>query len=88
MLAQRYAEAFRKVYGAYFLTARPGAEVNHWLNAPILDRPGMAMRDTLLEALNGAGFMARPLWTPMDSGQCMRPAPTTPCGSPRRWKPA
>jgi perosamine synthetase len=65
VLARRYAEAFADVEGARLLTARPGAEVNHWLNALILDRPDMVMRDALLETLNGAGFMARPLWTLM-----------------------
>jgi len=65
VLAQRYGEAFRSVEGARLLTARPGAEVNHWLNALILERPDMAMRDALLETLNGAGLMARPLWTLM-----------------------
>lgn len=64
-LARRYAEAFGGVEGVRLLTPRPGAEVNHWLNALILDRPDMQMRDALLEALNGAGFMARPLWTLM-----------------------
>lgn len=65
VLTQRYAEAFRDVEGARLLTAGSGAEVNHWLNALILDRPDMALRDALLETLNGAGFMARPLWTLM-----------------------
>ncbi|HVL41730.1 MAG TPA: DegT/DnrJ/EryC1/StrS family aminotransferase, partial [Brevundimonas sp.] len=65
VLTQRYADAFRGVDGARLLTARPGAEVNHWLNALILDRPDMGMRDALLEALNSSGFMARPLWTLM-----------------------
>ncbi|HEX8662061.1 MAG TPA: LegC family aminotransferase [Brevundimonas sp.] len=65
VLARRYAEAFRDVEGARLLSARPGAEVNHWLSALILDRPDMATRDALLETLNAAGFMARPLWTLM-----------------------
>lgn len=65
VLAQRYAEAFRDVAGVRLMAARPGAGVNHWLNALILDRPDMAMRDALLEALNGAGLMARPVWTLM-----------------------
>ena len=65
VLARRYAEAFGQVGGVRLLTARPRAEVNHWLNALILDRPDMAMRDALLAALNAAGFMARPLWTLM-----------------------
>ncbi|MEJ6788926.1 LegC family aminotransferase [Brevundimonas sp. BR2-1] len=65
VLARRYAEAFRDVEGVRLLTPGAGAEVNHWLNALILDRPDMATRDALLEALNAAGFMARPLWTLM-----------------------
>ncbi|HEY0103632.1 MAG TPA: DegT/DnrJ/EryC1/StrS family aminotransferase, partial [Brevundimonas sp.] len=64
-LARRYATAFAGVEGVRLLTPRPGAEVNHWLNALILDRPDMEVRDALLQALNGAGFMARPLWTLM-----------------------
>lgn len=61
-LARRYAGAFDGVEGVRLLTPRPGAEVNHWLNALILDRPDMEERDALLQALNDAGFMARPLW--------------------------
>lgn len=65
VLTQRYEDAFRDVRGVRLLTARPGARVNHWLNALILDRPDMILRDALLETLNDAGFMARPLWTLM-----------------------
>lgn len=64
-LARQYADAFAAVDGIRLLTPRPDAEVNHWLNALILERPDMDQRDPLLEALNGAGFMARPLWTLM-----------------------
>ncbi|HZV84692.1 MAG TPA: LegC family aminotransferase [Brevundimonas sp.] len=64
-LARRYARAFADIDGARLLVPRPGAEVNHWLNALILDRPDMAARDAVLEALNKGGFMARPLWTLM-----------------------
>lgn len=65
VLTRRYEEAFRGVEGVRLLTARPGAEVNHWLNALVLEQPDMAMRERLLGALNDAGFMARPLWTLM-----------------------
>jgi perosamine synthetase len=65
VLTRRYAEAFHDVEGVRLLAARPGAEVNHWLNAVILDQPHMAMRDAVLEILNEAGLMARPLWTLM-----------------------
>ena len=64
-LARRYAAAFADVRGARMLEPREGAEVNHWLNALVLDEPDTAGRDAVLEALNGAGFGARPLWTLM-----------------------
>lgn len=65
ILAGRYQAAFADVKGARLLTPRPGAEVNRWLNALILDRPDPAARDELLTTLNEAGYMARPLWTLM-----------------------
>lgn len=64
-LARRYAAAFADVRGARMLEPREGAEVNHWLNALILDEPDPALRDATLKALNGAGLGARPLWTLM-----------------------
>lgn len=64
-LARRYAAAFADTEGVTLLRPRPGAEVNHWLNALILDKPDMAVRVAALEALNAAGFGARPLWTLM-----------------------
>ncbi len=64
-LARRYADAFAAAEGVTLLAPREGAEVNHWLNALILDEPDFATRDAVLEALNGAGFGARPLWTLM-----------------------
>ncbi|SFS29913.1 LegC family aminotransferase [Brevundimonas viscosa] len=64
-LAGSYAAAFAGLEGVSMLTPREGAEVNHWLNALILDKPDMAVRDAALETLNAAGFGARPLWTLM-----------------------
>ena len=64
-LAGRYVRAFEDVDGVRLLQPREGAEVNHWLNALILDRPDRAMRDRLLQTLNDAGYQARPLWTLM-----------------------
>ncbi len=64
-LARCYADAFAGVQGADVLRPRPGAEVNHWLNAVLLDRPDAATRDAVLEALNAVGLGARPLWTLM-----------------------
>ncbi|WP_221247855.1 LegC family aminotransferase [Brevundimonas basaltis] len=64
-LAERYRRAFDGMDGVRLLEPRDGAEVNHWLNALILDRPDRAARDAVLEALNEAGYQARPLWTLM-----------------------
>ena len=64
-LATRYAQAFDGLKGVHLMKPREGAVVNHWLNALILDRPDRALRDQLLEALNDAGYHARPLWTLM-----------------------
>ena len=38
---------------------------NYWLNALLLDQPDEQARDAVLEALNDAGFAARPAWTLM-----------------------
>ena len=64
-LAERYGAALANVEGVGLLRPRPGAEVNHWLNTLILERPDPDRRDAVLEALNNAGFQARPLWTLM-----------------------
>ena len=65
ILAARYAQAFDGLKGVHLMKPREGAVVNHWLNALTLDRPDRALRDQLLEALNDAGYHARPLWTLM-----------------------
>ncbi|MDI6624853.1 MAG: LegC family aminotransferase [Brevundimonas sp.] len=64
-LAARYGRAFEGVEGVRLLRPREDSEVNHWLNALILDRPDREARDRLLETLNDAGYQARPLWTLM-----------------------
>lgn len=63
-LAERYAAAFSDVPGISFLREPEECRSNYWLQAVILaDDGGTAGRDTLLEALNGASYMARPAWT-------------------------
>ena len=64
-LARRYVEAFEGLPGVAVLQPRPGAEVNHWLNAIVLEEADLATRDAVLEGLNAAGLGARPLWTLM-----------------------
>jgi perosamine synthetase len=67
-LADRYALALEGMAGIDFLREPAFASSNYWLNA-ILLHPELAKdyanRDALLEAVNSAGFMARPAWTLM-----------------------
>lgn len=64
-LANHYVESFADCQGARILRETEGSESNYWLNTLILDRDQAHRRDALLEALNGAGLMARPVWTLM-----------------------
>lgn len=65
LLARRYEEALAGVEGARFLAEPPGTASSFWLNAIVLDPAQSADRDSLLAALNEAGYMSRPLWTLM-----------------------
>ncbi|MDB5866725.1 MAG: aminotransferase DegT [Betaproteobacteria bacterium] len=64
-LAQRYFDAFEDVSGVSIMREPAHCRSNYWLNALLLDRPDVAVRDRLLETLNGLGIMARPVWTLM-----------------------
>jgi perosamine synthetase len=64
-LAQRYIDAFRGMQCASILKEPQGTRSNYWLNTLLLEKRDLAVRDTVLETLNGAGLMARPVWTLM-----------------------
>lgn len=64
-LAQQYINAFEKMNGVEVFEERPGTRANYWLNTLILSSEMAAARDTVLEALNDAGLMARPVWEPL-----------------------
>jgi perosamine synthetase len=65
VLADRYAEAFKGISGVHFLTEAEGSTANYWLNALVLEDADMTLRDLVLERLNEAGYMSRPIWTLM-----------------------
>lgn len=65
VLAARYQEAFAGVDGVRFFAEPAGTRSNYWLNAVILDARAARERDAVLETLNDAGYMSRPLWTLM-----------------------
>jgi len=65
VLANRYRERIAPLAGVRFLHEPHGTRSNFWLNTLILDTPAEAERDTVLAALNDAGYMSRPVWTLM-----------------------
>ena len=66
LLAHRYIEEFAGFKGGTIFTERAGTRANYWLNTMVL-APDITEADriALLEGLNAAGYMARPVWTPM-----------------------
>lgn len=65
VLAERYAAAFASLAGVRFLSEPEGCRSNYWLNTIVLDPAFSAERDAVLECLNGANYMSRPVWTLM-----------------------
>lgn len=63
VLAERYARAFERMPGVRFLREPEGSISNYWLNAIIIEGCDMEQRDRVLQALNDAGYMSRPVWT-------------------------
>jgi len=64
-LARFYADAFAGVEGVSIFREPADCHSNYWLNALVLDKPDMALRDALLEALNASRLQSRPVWRPM-----------------------
>jgi perosamine synthetase len=64
-LAERYAAAFEGVPGVRFFREPAHGRSNYWLNVILLDRDMAGQRDKVLESTNAAGFMTRPVWTPI-----------------------
>lgn len=65
VLAQRYIDAFLPLDGVRFLREPKGASSNYWLCTLLLDQADGDVHERVLEALNDADLMARPVWTLM-----------------------
>ncbi len=74
-LAQAYIDAFAGHPDISVFSEPAGARSNYWLNALVLEPHAVAARDTLLETLNAAGLMARPVWEPMHRLEIYADAP-------------
>lgn len=64
-LAKRYADAFSAVRGADFIAEPDDSTSNYWLNTILLSEDESASHEDVLESLNAAGYMSRPVWTLM-----------------------
>lgn len=64
-LFHAYAEAFRGLNGVQLFTAPEGVVSNNWLVTLVLDPAHAQDREQLLQVLNDAGIMTRPIWTLM-----------------------
>jgi perosamine synthetase len=64
-LAERYQAAFSDVEGLRFVTEPEGCRSNYWLNALILDKPDLELRNQILETTNSQNIMTRPIWIPL-----------------------
>jgi perosamine synthetase len=64
-LAQRYIDGCAGQGGVKVFTEPANCRSNYWLNTLVLDRDHAGERDALLDALNDAGLMCRPVWTLM-----------------------
>lgn len=62
-LAERYIAGFAGLDGATIMQEPADCRSNYWLNTLILDPAHAEARDGLLDALNDAGLMCRPVWS-------------------------
>lgn len=61
-LASAYRERFAGIPGLSIFVEPEGAESNYWLNALLLDRPDVTLRDTIIKTCIERGFLVRPAW--------------------------
>ncbi|NRQ10038.1 LegC family aminotransferase [Aliiroseovarius sp. xm-v-208] len=64
-LFDAYAESFRGLNGVQLFSAPRESVSNNWLVTLVLDPGHAGDRDHLLQVLNDAGIMTRPIWTLM-----------------------
>lgn len=64
-LFDAYSKTFHGLTGVRLFTAPEESVSNNWLVTLVLDTAKARDREQLLQALNDAGIMARPIWTPL-----------------------
>lgn len=66
-LTELYAAAFERIPGLRLIREPDGTQSNYWLQSIMLDPEHASERDGVLEALNDAGYAARPVWRLMST---------------------
>jgi len=74
-LAEAYLERFSNHADLRVMREPEGSRSNYWLNTLILEPHAAGARDTILEVLNAAGLMARPVWEPLHTLPIFADAP-------------
>ncbi len=64
-IAERYIQAFADIEGVTIYREQPFARSNYWLNILMLDPEHAGRRDDLINAMNEAKLLVRPVWNPM-----------------------
>ncbi len=66
-LTELYAAAFERIPGLRLIREPDGTQSNYWLQSIMLDPRHASERDGVIEALNDAGYAARPVWRLMST---------------------
>lgn len=74
-LYDRYAAALNTVSGAWLFREPDGCRSNYWLQTLLLEARCADARDSVLAAVNDAGYSARPIWTPLNRLKPFRSCP-------------
>jgi perosamine synthetase len=77
-LAGQYAHAFADCSAATVFAEPAHGRSNHWLNALVLADGAAVHRDAILDGLNAAGLMARPVWTLLNRLPMFHDCPSAP----------
>jgi perosamine synthetase len=77
-LAELYAAAFEKIPGLRLIREPDGTQSNYWLQSIMLEPQCAAERDGVIEALNDAGYAARPVWRLMNTMPMFEACPRMP----------
>ena len=83
-LFHRYAVTFSGIEGVSVLAEPSYSRSNYWLQNLILSEEEARQRDAILEALNAAGYGARPAWEPLSELPAFIDTPRGDLGNVRR----